>query len=136
MSERVLHAHRHRRQIITLSSEERTQLATIIDLLIPSDEEFPPPSSLHLLDEFIRRLAPSSASRTTLMLNEQRLRMMLCNLNTEAGGSFCSASAEQQQRILNQFEQREPAFFQELWTLANHSYYTRLATLPRTVMRS
>lgn len=136
MSERVLHTHRQRRAIpmITLSHEERMELTTVVDLLIPSDEEFPPPSSLHLLDEFIRRLAPGSASKTTLMLNEKRLRMMLHDLNQQADGSFCSAALEQQQRILKQYEQREPAFFQELWTLVNHSYYTRMATQVHTYM--
>jgi hypothetical protein len=28
-------------------------------------------------------------------------------------------------------EQQEPAFFQMLWTLVNHSYYARLAKLAR-----
>jgi hypothetical protein len=128
MSERVLYV--QRKQTITLSPEEDILLNTILDRLIPSDEEFPPPSSLHLLDEFIRSLIPSTASKTTRMLNEKRLRMMFRDLNLEAGGSFCSADTETQHRILKHLEQREPAFFQELWMLANHSYYTRLAMLP------
>lgn len=133
MNKRVLHVQRPPRQTIVLSAEERILLNTVIDLLIPSDEEFPPPSSLHLLDEFIRSLVPSNASKTTLMLNERRLNAMFRDLNMEAGGSFCSANIETQERLLKRLEQREPAFYQELWTLANHSYYTRLATLSRPV---
>ncbi len=128
MSERVLQARRIRKQIITLSHEERVQLNVILDLLIPSDEEFPPPSSLHLLDELLRCLVPGNTSKTTLELKEKRLRTMLHDLNVEAGGNFCHSSPEVQQTILKHWERREPAFFQELWTLINHSYYTHLAT--------
>ena len=132
MSERVLHVQRPSRQAIVLNAEERILLNTIIDRLIPSDEEFPPPSSLHLLDEFIHNLLPSNASKTTLMLNEKRLHALFSDLNREAGGSFCHANVETQERLLKSLERREPAFYQELWTLANHSYYTRLATLARS----
>jgi|SRR5579875_585593 hypothetical protein len=132
MSERVLHVQRPSRQAIVLNAEERILLNTIIDRLIPSDEEFPPPSSLHLLDEFIHNLLPSNASKTTLMLNEKRLHALFRDLNREAGGSFCHANVETQERLLKSLERREPAFYQELWTLANHSYYTRLATLARS----
>ena len=132
MSERVLHVQRPSRQAIVLNAEERILLNTIIDRLIPSDEEFPPPSSLHLLDEFIHNLRPSNASKTTLMLNEKRLHALFRDLNREAGGSFCHANVETQERLLKSLERREPAFYQELWTLANHSYYTRLATLARS----
>jgi hypothetical protein len=106
--------------------EERTQLNAILDLLIPADENFPPPSSLHLIDEFLHHLLP--AARYTTMLNEKKLRSVLRDLDSAAGGSFCRANKEEQQMLLKRLEQRDPAFFQELWALANHSYYTRMAT--------
>lgn len=127
MSETVLRTSTLRRQRIELSHEERTQLNAIIDLLIPSDENFPAPSSLHLLDEFLYHLIPGGTNRTTLVLNEKRLRTMLRDLDISAGGNFCSATQEKQQGILRSLEWRDPAFFQSLWTLANHSYYALLA---------
>lgn len=117
-----------RRHSIQLSYEECAQLNAIIDLLIPSDEGFPPPSSLHLIDQFLAYLLPDTEHKTTLMLNEKRLHAVLRDLNASAGGHFCSASTEQQQTLLRHLERRDPALFQALWTLANHSYYTQLAT--------
>ncbi|GHO45576.1 gluconate 2-dehydrogenase subunit 3 family protein [Ktedonospora formicarum] len=110
-----------------LNREERAQLNTIIDLLIPSDDDFPSPSSLQLIDEFLFYFRPSQQRQVTRMLNLKRLLLVLHNLNQAAGGDFCQISKEQQNYLLHQLEQQEPAFFQELWTLATHSYYTRLA---------
>ncbi len=116
-----------RKQTIKLSTEEETQLNTIIDLLIPADKDFPPPSSLHLIDELKRHLLPTVEYRTTVLLNENHLRNILQELNSSAGGSFCQANTEKQQSLLRRLEQREPAFFQALWSIVNHSYYTLLA---------
>ena len=116
-----------RKHTIELTHDERVQLDAIIDLLIPSDENFPPPSSLHLLDEFLFHLSPHAETHAPPMLNVKRLRMVLRDLNALAGGNFCNAHPETQQMLLRHLEQHDPAFFQELWTIANHSYYTRLA---------
>jgi len=116
------------KQKIELSLEERAQLNTIIDLLIPSDKDFPPPSSLQLIDELLHHLLPRSGRKTPLLLSEKRLRSALKELNLSAGGDFCEASSEKQQNLLRYLEQRDPAFFQSLWTLVNHSYYTLLAS--------
>jgi len=115
------------KQTVELSIEERTQLNTIIDLLIPSDQDFPPPSSLHLIDKLLHHLLPSSACNAKLTLNEKRLRSALNELNLSADGNFCQASPEKQQNLLQRLEYRDPAFFQTLWTLVNHSYYALLA---------
>lgn len=112
---------------LALNYEERTQLNAIIDLLIPSDDDFPSPSSLQLIDEFLFYVLPNSANKVPRMVNIKRLRVVLQDLNQAAGGKFCSVSLEQQNYLLQQLERRDPAFFQELWTLATHSYYTRLA---------
>ncbi|GER86112.1 hypothetical protein KDW_02740 [Dictyobacter vulcani] len=118
-----------RKQKIELSFEERAQLNTIIDLLIPSDKDFPPPSSLHLIDELLLHLLPKVGRKhNTPMLSEKRLRTALNELNLSAGGNFCLANPEKQQSLLRHLEYRDPAFFQALWTLVNHSYYTLLAT--------
>src|SRR5436190_22908572 len=93
-----------RKKPIELSHEERAQLNIIIDLLIPSDNDFPPPSSLHLIDEFLHYLLPDKEHTTTLMLSEKRLRTVLRDLNTSAGGNFCSASREKQYAILHHLE--------------------------------
>lgn len=127
MSDIALRRSRPLRQSIELSYEERSQLNMIIDLLIPSDEHFPTPSSLHLLDEFLHHLRPSTDNKTALMLTAKRLRTVLRDLNISAGGHFCSAETEKQQMLLHRLEQHEPAVFQALWTLANHSYYKQLA---------
>ncbi|GCF08037.1 hypothetical protein [Dictyobacter arantiisoli] len=116
-----------RKQKIDLSIDERTQLNVIIDLLIPSDQDFPPPSSLHLIDELLLHLLPRTGRKSTLMLSEKRLRTALIELNLSAGGNFCLASTEKQQSLLRHLEYRDPAFFQALWTLVNHSYYAILA---------
>lgn len=116
-----------KKHAIELSLDERRQLNTIIDLLIPSDQNFPAPSSLHLIDEFLQHLLPSRDNKRGLVLNEQRLHAVLHDLNVSAGGNFCHVSAEKQQALLRHLEQREPAIFQALWALANHGYYTRLA---------
>ncbi len=116
-----------RTQAIELSREEQAELNTIIDLLIPSDKDFPPPSSLHLIDELLRHLLPNAEQKTTLLLNEKRLRSVLHELNLSAGGSFCQANPEKQQALLRHLEQHEPAFFQLFWTIVNHSYYKHLA---------
>ncbi|GAC1359844.1 MAG: hypothetical protein NVS2B12_38470 [Ktedonobacteraceae bacterium] len=117
------------KQRVELSQEERAQLNTIIDLLIPSDKDFPPPSSLQLIDELLYHLLPRTTGRkATLLLNEKRLRSALKELNLSAGGDFCKASLERQQYLLRYLEHRDPAFFQSLWTLVNHSYYTLLAS--------
>ncbi len=121
-----------RKHSTKLSYEERAQLDAIIDLLIPSGEGFPPPSSLHLIDEFLDSLLPGTEHKTTLTLSEKLLHAVLRDLNASAGGRFCSASMELQQKLLRHLEQRDPAFFQTLWTLANHSYYTRLAIRQRS----
>lgn len=115
------------KQKIELSIEERAQLNTIIDLLIPSDHEFPPPSSLHLVDELLRHLKPKHECKGALMLNERQLHRTLAELNALAGGSFCQISSDKQQRLLKHLEYHNPAFFQSLWTLVNHSYYSLLA---------
>jgi len=117
-----------RKQKIELSQEERAQLNTIIDLLIPSDQDFPPPSSLHLIDELLHHLLPRRENKATMMLSEKRLRSALKELNLSAGGDFRYASLEKQQYLLRHLEKRDPAFFQSFWTLINHSYYTLLAT--------
>ncbi len=121
-----------RTQAIELSHEEQAELNTIIDLLIPSDKDFPPPSSLHLIDELLRHLLPNAEQKTTLLLNEKRLRSVLHELNQSAGGNFCQVSPEKQQALLRHLEQREPAFFQLFWTIVNHSYYKRLANRQQT----
>ena len=123
-----------RQRTIEFSHEERVQLDTIIDLLIPSDDNFPAPSSLPLIDVLLRHLLPSTESETSLMLNQQRLRAVLRDLNIAAGGCFCKANLEKQQILLKQLERKDPAFFQTLWTLANHSYYTHLATQRRLTL--
>ncbi len=120
-----------RQRTIEFSYEERAQLDTIIDLLIPSDDHFPAPSSLHLIDVFLGHLLPNTASENPLMLNQQRLRTVLRDLNAAAGGCFRKANLEKQQILLKQLERKDPAFFQMLWTLENHSYYTHLATQRR-----
>ncbi|MBV9232083.1 MAG: hypothetical protein JOZ18_22425 [Chloroflexi bacterium] len=120
-----------RKQTIELSYEERTQLNSIIDLLIPSDEHFPPPSSLHLIDDFLEHLLPSPENPTNLMLNEKRLRTVLRDLNAAADGNFCKASTQKQQALLRHLERGDPALFQALWTLVNHTYYTHMATRHR-----
>src|SRR2546429_8791193 len=112
--------------IAELTHEEKAQLNTIIDLLIPSDEYFPPPSSLHLIDEFLLHFSPR-VECIPRMLNLKQLRSVLCELNNAAEGCFCKAPPEKQQTLLKSLEQRDPALFQELWTLVNHSYYTRMA---------
>ncbi|GAC1426284.1 MAG: hypothetical protein PVS3B3_25930 [Ktedonobacteraceae bacterium] len=129
MREIMLRVSPPRNQKIELSPEERTQLNAFIDLLIPSDKDFPPPSSLQLIDAFLNHLSPSKYNRVSSLLSEKRLRSALRDLNASADGNFCGASSERQHTILRHFEQREPALFQTLWTLANHSYYARLATL-------
>lgn len=131
MSDTVLRASVLQTSSIELSQKERTQLDTVIDLLIPSDDNFPSPSSLHLADEFLYHLVPRNGNRTTLVLNEKRLRNALHDLNTLANGDFCCVSVEQQQRMLKLLEQRDPALFQGIWSLANHCYYTLLATARR-----
>lgn len=121
--------HRHK---IDLNYEERALLNTVIDLLIPSDEEFPPPSSLQLIDDLLSHLQPNVKDNTKLVLSEQRLRAMLHNLNGLANSNFCHSSLEQQQRLLDHLERSEPALFQALWSLVNHSYYTHLAKQRRS----
>ena len=116
MSDTTLRTSPYQKRVVELSYEERAQLDTIIDLLIPADEDFPPPSSLHLLDDFLLHLLPR----------------ILRDLNTSAGGRFCSVSVEKQQTLLHHLERREPALFQALWALANHSYYKQLATINKT----
>lgn len=128
MRDTVLRAPLLHKRAIEFSSEERAELNTVIDLLIPSDEHFPLPSSLHLIDEFLRQLLPAMAHNHAVALNETRLRSVLRDLNASAGGNFCDANHEMQQTILRHLEQQDPALFQAMWTLANHSYYTLLAT--------
>src|SRR5690348_7271375 len=131
MSDTGLRASILQARSIELSQKERIQLDTVIDLLIPADDNFPSPSSLHLADEFLYHLVPRNGNKITLMLNEKRLRIALHDLNTLADGDFCCVSKERQQRILEMLEQRDPALFQGIWSLANHCYYTLLATARR-----
>src|SRR5436305_15326510 len=109
MSDMLQLSHRVRKHTIELSFDERTQLNAIIDLLIPSDKDFPPPSSLHLIDVFLRQLHPTAEYRATLMLNEHRLRTTLKELNVSAGGNFCKANIEKQHRLLLALEHQEQA---------------------------
>ncbi len=129
MNEMMLRVSPSRNQKIELSSEERNQLNAFIDLLIPSDKDFPPPSSLHLIDAFLNYLSPDTYNRMSSLLTLKRLRSALRDLNASADGNFCAVSSERQHAILRRFEHREPALFQTLWTLANHSYYSCLAKL-------
>jgi hypothetical protein len=117
-----------RKKPIELSHEEQAQLNTIIDLLIPSDNDFPPPSSLHLVDELLGHLRSIGEHKATLSLSEHRLRAVLQDLNTAAGGNFCQVSSEKQHTLLRLLEYQDLAFFQTLWTLVNHTYYKLLAT--------
>ena len=128
MNNLLHHLPARRKQAIELSHEERAQLNSIIDLIIPSDEHFPPPSSLHLIDDFLEHLLPSIENPTNLMLNEKRLHTALRDLNAAADGNFCKASTQKQQALLRLLELRDPALFEALWTLVNHTYYTHLAT--------
>ena len=84
MSEMLRVAPPLRRQAIELSFDEQAQLNTIIDLLIPSDKDFPPPSSLPLIDDFLHHLRPTSEHKATLMLSERRLRAFIQELNVAA----------------------------------------------------
>ena len=117
-----------RKRTIELSHEEQAQLNTIIDLLIPSDKDFPPPSSLHLVDELLHHLRSTDEYKATLTLSQHRLRTVLQELNIAAGGNFCQASPEKQHTLLRLLEYQDLAFFQTLWTLVNHTYYKLLAT--------
>ncbi|GCE24818.1 hypothetical protein KDA_03020 [Dictyobacter alpinus] len=129
MSDMLRLAPTFRKTKVELSLEERAQLNTIIDLLIPSDKDFPPPSSLHLIDELLLHILPRAGQKNaTPMLSEKRLRTALNELNLSAGGNFCRATTEKQQNLLRHLESRDPAFFQALWTLVNHSYYALMAT--------
>ncbi len=110
-----------------LSHDERHLVNTIIDLLIPSDKDFPPPSSLHLIDAFLAHLLFNGENRVTRVVKLKQLRSVLHELNIAADGNFCNASSEKQRLVLRLFERRNPAYFQELWTLANHSYYMKMA---------
>jgi hypothetical protein len=113
---------------VEFSVEEKAQLNVIIDLLIPSDQDFPPPSSLALVDDFLHYIRPRTRYKGALILSEKRLRATLKELNLSAGGNFCLANRDKQQSLLHHLEQHDPAFFQSFWTLVNHSYYASLAT--------
>src|SRR5436190_24269892 len=89
-----------RKKPIELSHEEQAQLNTIIDLLIPSDRDFPPPSSLHLVDELLHHLHSTDEYKATLTLSQHRLRTVLQELNIAAGGNFYQASPEKQHTLL------------------------------------
>jgi|SRR5713226_2436279 hypothetical protein len=127
MSEKILFKPLGRKRKIELSYEERATLNAVIDLIIPSDDHFPPPSSLHLIDELLRHLIPDVANHISLILNEERLRHALHDLNAAADGEFCKLSTERQKQLLNRLEQHDPVCFQTLSTLVNHSYYSHLA---------
>jgi hypothetical protein len=127
MSEKILFKPLGRRRKIELSYEERATLNAVIDLIIPSDDHFPPPSSLHLIDELLRHLVPDVANHISLILNEDGLRQALRDLNAAAGGEFCRLSMEKQKQLLKRFEQHDPIRFDTLTTLVNHSYYSHLA---------
>jgi hypothetical protein len=127
MSEMLQLSPRVGKHTIELSCDERTQLNAILDLLIPSDKDFPPPSSLQIIDVFLHQLRPTAEYRATLMLNEHRLRKTLKDLNVSAGGNFCTINREKQQKLLRNLEHQQPALFQTLWTLVTHSYYKLLA---------
>jgi hypothetical protein len=122
--------HRH---VVELTTEERKLLNTVIDLIIPSDDYFPPPSSLHLIDELLRHLLPDIANHMSLLLSEEHLRSILHDLNSSAGGNFLALGQDKQRSLLKQLEQHDPVCFQALWTLVNHSYYTHLAMRQSTV---
>ena len=108
MSEMLQLSPRVSKHTIELSYDERTQLNAILDLLIPSDKDFPPPSSLQLIDVFLRQLHPTAGHKATLMLDERRLRTTLKELNVSAGGNFCTANTEKQQRLLRAWSTRNP----------------------------
>lgn len=127
MSEKILFKPLGRKRKIELSHEDRATLNAVIDLIIPSDDYFPPPSSLPLIDELLHHLIPDVANHISLILNENRLRHALHDLNIAANGNFCKLSTERQKQILNRFEQHDPVCFQTLTTLVNHSYYSHLA---------
>lgn len=127
MSEKILFKPLGRKRKIELSYEERATLNAVIDLIIPSDDHFPPPSSLHLIDELLRHLIPDVANHISLILNEERLHHALHDLNVAADGQFSKLSTERQKQLLNHFEQHDPVCFQTLTTLVNHSYYSHLA---------
>lgn len=127
MSEKILFKPLGRKRKIELTYEERATLNAVIDLIIPADDYFPPPSSLHLIDELLRHLIPDVANHISLILNEDRLRQALNDLNVAADGKFYKLSVEKQKQLLDRFEQRDPVCFQTLTTLVNHSYYSHLA---------
>jgi hypothetical protein len=127
MSEKILFKPLGRKRKIELSYEERATLNAVIDLIIPSDDYFPPPSSLPLIDELLRHLIPDVANHISLILNEERLRHALHDLNAAADSKFYKLSTERQKQLLNRFEQHDPVCFQTLTTLVNHSYYSHLA---------
>ena len=116
-----------REQSTALTRAERIQLVRVIDLLIPSDSDFPPPSSLHLIDIILHHLNAHRNRSSTLSLDKTNLCAVLHEMNTLADGDFCHASPGQQQRIVHTIEQTHPALFQTLWTLVNHSYYSQLS---------
>ena len=128
MSEMLQLSPRVGKHTIELSCDERTQLNAIIDLLIPSDKDFPAPSSLQLIDVFLHHLHPTTERKAPLVLNEDRLRTTLKELNVSAGGNFCKANVEKQKKLLRNFEHQKPALFETLWALVTHSYYKLLAT--------
>jgi hypothetical protein len=125
-----------RKQGIELTVEERRLLNTVIDLIIPADDYFPPPSSLHLIDELLRHLLPDLANHMSLLLSEERLRAVLRDLDISAGGNFCKLGQDKQKILLQRLEQRDPVCFQALWTLVNHSYYSHLAMQQQSLSRS
>src|SRR5260370_18149011 len=104
------------KRTIELSHEEQAQLNTIIDLLIPSDKDFPPPSSLYLVDELLHHLRSTGERKATLTLTEHRLRAVLQEINIAAGGKFCQPSPENQPTMLRLLQSQDLAVFQTLCT--------------------
>jgi hypothetical protein len=105
---------------IALTSGEVRVLNTLLDALIPLDDSFPSPSSVHVVEHFVANaLAEGSPVTPGLMPTEEFLSRID---ELEAATSFENGTAVQ---TLERLEVSDPPFFRHLLILAYHGYYSR-----------
>jgi hypothetical protein len=99
--------------------ERQSVLAAALDRLIPGGQGFPRPAELDLAATLIRAVSA------------ERARVLCEGLDriTAATEDFAVLSAELQDDLLRQSEQRDPVFFTVLYETACYCYYADSAVL-------
>jgi hypothetical protein len=105
-----------------LSDEQRTLLATVLNVLIPPRGDLPGAGDLGVGGVIERALAAAPALRRPVL--DALAAIEGATARRHAGAAFAALALDQQETVLREVERRAPSLFAVLLTQTYRGYYT------------